>query len=189
MVESGMRSVDNPSEIFLSGSDKNYAGSAITVVRDGSRNLLLEVQALVSDVTGERPMRNVIGINHNRLNMITAIITKCGKVSMYKDINVNLVGGIKLAETETSSDLALAAALLSSASDKPIPKGTCFFGELSLTGEIRPVASGVPRVKEAIQHAFTHIFIPKNNYHNSMITDGVTITPVEHITDLIEALK
>lgn len=189
MVESGMRSVDNPSEIFLSSSQKEYSGSAITVIRDGARNLLLEVQSLVSDIAGERPMRNTIGINYNRLNMITAILTKCGKVSMYKDINVNLVGGMKLSESETSCDLALAAALLSSAKDKPIPKKTCFFGELSLTGEVRPVANGVPRVNEAKKHGFTQIFIPKNNWHKSMESDGVVITPIEHITDLIEALK
>ncbi|WP_210498631.1 DNA repair protein RadA [Vibrio crassostreae] len=191
MTEKGMRSVDNPSEIFLSSSSKRYSGSAITCIRDGARNLLLEVQALVSEVGGEKPMRNTIGINYNRLNMITAVLSKCGGIKLFNDININLVGGMKLPESETSTDLALAAALVSSINDKPIPNATCFFGEISLTGEIRPVAGGVPRVIEAAKHGMKDIFIPKNNFHKSMLKDhpDLNITQVEHISDLIKALK
>lgn len=193
MTEGGLREIKNPSEIFLTGSGKDYSGSAITCIRDGSRNILLEVQTLVSEVTGDRPIRNTIGLNYNRFNMITAILNKCGGIKIYYDIFVNLVGGMKLNDTDTSTDLALAAALISSINDKPLGKKSCFFGELSLTGEVRPVTNGIQRVQEAHKHGFEKIYIPLKNYNKSacekMESSGITIIKIEHIRDLIQELK
>ncbi len=191
MHETGMVSVDNPSKLFLTRSDRDYSGLATTCIRDGARNILIEVQALVTEAAGEKPMRNTIGIHYNRLTMITAVMSKALGTRLFKDIHVNLVGGMKLPETETSTDLALAAALYSSDNDKAIPRGMCFFGELSLTGEIRPISNGVPRVVEASMHGFDTVVIPKRNYHKDMEKEGgsIKIVQIEHLSELKELLS
>lgn len=189
MNSRGMISVDNPSKLFLSGADERAVGSAITCIRDGSRNLLLEVQSLVSECEGEHPQRVSIGLNFNRLKMITAVLRKHGRIQLFHDVYVNLVGGLKLPDTDTSADLALAAALVSSLNDIEMSRKYCFMGEISLSGEVRPISGGVPRVNEAIKHGFEQIYIPKANYHKSMEEGNAKIIVIEHITDLLEALK
>ncbi len=191
MTERGMLSVDNPSRFFLSG-DTGYSGSAITCVREGARNLMLEIQALVTEVEGEKQMRNCIGVSYSRLSLITAVLKKHGGVKMYHDINIALVGGLKLKDIETSTDLAMAAALVSSVYDQVIPASSCWMGEISLTGEIRPVTNGVPRVNEAIKHGFKNIYIPAKNYHKNMekgLTADQRIVPLKSVRDLVEAIK
>ncbi len=189
MNSRGMISVDNPSKLFLSGANEKATGSAITCIRDGNRNLLLEVQSLVSECEGEHPQRVSIGLNFNRLKMITAVLRKHGKIKLFHDVYVNLVGGLKLPDTDTSADLALAAALVSSLNDIEMSRKYCFMGEISLSGEVRPINGGVPRVNEAVKHGFEQIYIPKANYHKSMENSGAKIIAIEHITDLLEALK
>jgi DNA repair protein RadA/Sms len=186
MTETGMISVDNPSKIFLSGADEYSSGSAIACIRDGNRNLLLEVQALVTECDGEHPQKVSIGLNHNRLKMLSAVLKKHGRMSFHHDTYVSLIGGLKLPETDTSADLALAAALVSSLKDKPLPTDSCYLGEVSLSGYIRPIEGGVPRVHEAIKHGFKVIYIPQANYHKSMESPGVSIKPIKHIGDMLK---
>jgi len=188
MTEQGMMSVDNPSKIFLSSLAEDVSGSAICCIRDGNRNLLLELQSLVTDAEGEFPQRVCVGLNMNRLKMITAILRKHGRQRFSHDVYVNLVGGLKLPETDTSADLSMAASLVSSLQDKPLPKDMLWLGELSLSGEVRPVSGGVQRVQEAIKHGFTSIVVPHANYHKKMESAGVTITKVKTIVDAISLI-
>jgi DNA repair protein RadA/Sms len=185
MSEKGMTSVDNPSKIFLSGSTGNSSGSAITCIRKGNRNLLLEIQCLTTEPELEFPQRVCVGLNMNRIKMLTGVLRKHAKVKIFHDTFFNVVGGIKIDESETCTDLALVAALLSSLNDFVIPRSTCIMGELSLSGDISPVDNGVPRVKEAIQHGFTDIVIPSRNFHLSMNGLGANIIQVKNIHELI----
>lgn len=185
MTETGMQSMDNPSKIFLSSFIENAAGSAVCCVRDGNRNLLLELQSLVTDSENEFTQRVCVGVNSNRLKMITAILKKHGKQGLRHDIYISLIGGLKLAETDTSADVALAASLVSSLNDKPLPKNMLWLGELSLSGEVRPVNGGVQRAQEAIKHGFKHIVIPQANYHQKMESTGVNVTKVTSILDVV----
>lgn len=185
MCEKGMLSVDNPSEIFLSGSTTESPGSAITCIRKGNRNILLEIQCLTTETEAEFPQRVCVGLNMNRIKMLTGILRKHTKTKIYHDTFFNIVGGLKIDESETCIDLALVTALLSSLNDFIIPRTTCIMGELSLNGDVRPIDSGVPRVKEAAQHGFTEIFIPFRNYHKSMEGLGAKITAVKTIHELL----
>jgi DNA repair protein RadA/Sms len=189
MCEKGMLSVDNPSEIFLSGSTTESPGSAITCIRKGNRNLLLEIQCLTTETEAEFPQRVCVGLNMNRIKMLTGILRKHTKTKIYHDTFFNIVGGLKIDESETCIDLALVTALLSSLNEFVIPRTTCIMGELSLNGDVRPIDSGVPRVKEAAQHGFSEIFIPFRNYHKSMEGLGAKITAVKTIHELIELIK
>ena len=188
MTEQGMMSVDNPSKIFLSSMAEDVSGAAICCIRDGNRNLLLELQSLVTESEGEYPQRVCVGLNMNRLKMITAILRKHGRQRFNHDVYVNLVGGLKLPETDTSADLSMAASLVSSLQDKPLPKDMLWLGELSLSGEVRPVSGGVPRVQEAIKHGFTKIVVPEANYHKKMESAGVSIMRVKTINDAISLI-
>lgn len=188
MTEQGMMSVDNPSKIFLSSLAEDVSGSAICCIRDGNRNLLLELQSLVTESEGEFPQRVCVGLNMNRLKMITAILRKHGRQRFNHDVYVNLVGGLKLPETDTSADVSMAASLVSSLQEKALPKDMLWLGELSLSGEVRPVSGGVQRVQEAIKHGFTNIVVPHANYHKKMESAGVTITRVKTISDVIELI-
>ncbi|WNC67583.1 DNA repair protein RadA [Thalassotalea nanhaiensis] len=189
MCERGMLSVDNPSEIFLSGSSTESPGSSITCIRKGNRNLLLEIQCLTTETEAEFPQRVCVGLNMNRIKMLTGILRKHTKTKIFHDTFFNIVGGLKIDESETCIDLALVTALLSSLNDFVVPRTTCIMGELSLNGDVRPIDSGVPRVKEAAQHGFNEIFIPYRNYHKSMEGLGAKVTPVKTIHELIELIK
>lgn len=190
MQEQGMISVDNPSKLFLSSSLLQPAsGSAITCIREGNRNMLLEIQALATSCEGDHAQRVALGIQMNRLKMIGAVLRKHMRLSINHDIYVSLVGGLKLPEQDTSADLCIAVALLSSLDDRPLSRHACFLGEISLSGEIRPVVGGVQRIKEAQKIGFTHFIIPFANYHKDMDADGCTIHPIRHISELADCLK
>ena len=189
MCERGMLSVDNPSEIFLSGSTTESPGSTITCIRKGNRNLLLEIQCLTTETEAEFPQRVCVGLNMNRIKMLTGILRKHTKTKIFHDTFFNIVGGLKIDESETCIDLALVTALLSSLNDFVVPRTTCIMGELSLNGDVRPIDSGVPRVKEAAQHGFTEIFIPYRNYHKSMEGLGAKITAVKTIHELLTLIN
>lgn len=189
MTERGMLSVDNPSEIFLSGSSTASPGATITCIRKGNRNLLLEIQCLTTETEAEYPQRVCVGLNMNRIKMLTGVLRKHTKTKIYHDTFFNIVGGLKIDESETCIDLALVAALLSSLNEFVIPRSSCIMGELSLNGDVRPIDSGVPRVKEAAQHGFTEIYIPHRNYHKSMEGLGATIIPVKTVHELIERIS
>lgn len=162
MTDQGLREVNNPSAIFLSRYEKPVSGSAVMVTWEGSRPLLIEVQALVDDTCLANPRRITVGLEHNRLSMLLAVLHRHGGVATYQqDVFINVVGGMRV--TETAVDLALLLAVVSSLKNKPLPNDIVIFGEVGLAGEIRPVQSGQERIKEAAKHGFKRAIVPKAN--------------------------
>ena len=187
MTEEGLKAVSNPSAIFLSRHEKPVPGSIITVTREGSRPMLVELQALVDDSHSSNPRRVSLGMDPNRLNMLLAVMHRHGGIAMYdQDVFINVVGGVRL--TETSADTALLLAALSSFRDKPLPTNVFTFGEIGLAGEIRPVANGQERLREAAKHGFKVAIIPRANLpRKNELIDGLQIIPVQRISELMEA--
>ncbi|MDO6497754.1 DNA repair protein RadA [Photobacterium sanguinicancri] len=182
MTEQGMKQVKNPSAIFLSRSDKNHAGSTCTTLWEGTRPLLVEIQALCNTSVTENPRRLSVGYDHNRLAMSIAVLARHGGVMLTDmDIFVNCVGGIKI--EETSADLAVLLAIFSSFKNAPIPQDVLVFGEIGLNADIRPAANGVERIREAAKQGFTRAIVPKANASRQV--SGIEIIAVE---DLQEAL-
>jgi len=162
MVEQGLKEVRNPSAIFLSRHSVPVPGSVITVVREGSRPLLVEVQALVDEAQGMNPRRVAIGFDSSRVALLLAVLHRHGGVSTAgADVFVNVVGGIRI--NETSADLPAVLAVLSSVRDRPVAADTVCFGELGLTGEIRPVPFGEERLREAAKQGFRRALVPTAN--------------------------
>lgn len=185
MTDTGLKEVANPSAIFLSGYTQAIAGSVVMVSREGTRPLLVEVQALVDDAHGQ-PRRMAIGLDYQRLAMLLAVMHRHGGIhTSGKDVYVNVVGGVKV--LETGSDLAVLLACASSIKEKPLTHTLAVFGEVGLSGEIRPVPNGQERLKEAIKHGFTHAIIPKANAPKSNLEQfaGLTIIAVERLSDAI----
>jgi DNA repair protein RadA/Sms len=162
MTEQGLREVTNPSAIFLNREAETAAGSAIMVVREGTRPLLVEIQALVDHSVLTNPRRVAVGLEQNRLSLLLAVLHRHAGVQMAdQDVFVNVVGGLKV--SETSADLALLFALVSSLRDRPLPAQLVIFGEVGLAGEIRPVPSGQERIAEAAKHGFQRAIVPYAN--------------------------
>lgn len=186
MTEEGLKTVSNPSAIFLSRHEKPVAGSIITVTREGSRPLLIELQALVDESHGNNPRRVCLGLDPNRLNMLLAVMHRHAGIAMYdQDVFINIVGGVRL--TETSADTALILAALSSFRDKPLPNDIFTFGEVGLAGEIRPVPNGQERLREAAKHGFKQAIIPKANLpRKDDPIEGLNIIAVQRVSELID---
>jgi DNA repair protein RadA/Sms len=162
MTGKGLMQVSNPSAIFLSGLKEAAPGSIVTVTREGTRPMLLEMQALVDDSHLANPRRVAIGMEHNRLAMLLAVLHRHGGTNLSaQDVFVNVVGGLRIAET--GSDLPVLLAVLSSYRDKVLPRNLVTFGEVGLSGEIRPVYNGEERLKEAAGHGFEKAIIPEAN--------------------------
>lgn len=162
MTETGLREVKNPSAMFLSGGSEDAVGRAVLASQDGSRPLLVEVQALVDQSTLANPRRLSVGYDNTRLAMILAILHRHASLDVVdKDVFVNVAGGVRVAET--AADLAVAAAVISSYFDKPSAARTVLFGELGLSGEVRPVARGEERVREAQKLGFDQVFLSPAN--------------------------
>ncbi|MDE2197311.1 MAG: DNA repair protein RadA, partial [Gammaproteobacteria bacterium] len=162
MTETGLKEVKNPSAIFLSRHDEPVSGSAVTVIREGTRPMLLEVQALVDESHLNNPRRVAVGMDTNRLSMLLAVLHRHGGIAMFgHDVFLNVVGGLKV--NETAADLAVALAALSSFRDKPLPQDLIVFGEVGLAGEIRPVYNGEERLREAAKHGFRRAIVPRAN--------------------------
>lgn len=187
MTDRGLKGVTNPSAIFLSRFEKPVSGSVITATREGSRPLLVEIQALVDDNDLPMPRRVSLGLDAQRLAMLLAVLHKhCGISTASQDIFINAVGGVRI--TETASDLALLAAVLSSLRDKPIPQDVVIFGEVGLAGEIRPVQAGQDRLREAAKHGFTRAIIPKANAPREAY-DGLQIYAAQTLAEAVEHIK
>lgn len=186
MTEQGLKTVNNPSAIFLSRHEEPVPGSIITVTREGSRPMLIEVQALVDDSHSSSPRRVTLGMDPNRLNMLLAVMHRHAGIAMYdQDVFINVVGGVRL--TETSADTALMLAALSSLRNHPLPTDVFTFGEIGLAGEIRPVANGQDRLREAAKHGFKQAIIPKANMpRKNEAIEGLNIHPVQRISELME---
>ena len=186
MTEQGLREVSNPSAIFLQRAEDIAAGSVVMVVWEGTRPLLVEIQALVDDSHFGSPRRVAVGLEQNRLSMLLAVLHRHGGLHLGdQDVFVNVVGGVKVAET--GSDLALLLAVVSSFRDQPLSDGLVAFGEVGLSGEIRPVANGQERVKEARKHGFKRAIVPVANCPKNGV-EGMEIVPVKRLADAIDAL-
>jgi DNA repair protein RadA/Sms len=186
MSDKGLKEVPNPSAIFLSGGSTPQPGSCVMVTREGTRPLLVEVQALVDSSPLSNPRRVAVGLEQNRLAMLLAVLHRHGGVGVGdQDVFVNVVGGIRL--QETAADLPVLLAILSSLRDKPLADKTVAFGEVGLSGEIRPVPNGEERLREAATHGFKRAIVPKANAPKSASYKGMDIVAVERLSDAIAA--
>ena len=162
MVDQGLKEVRNPSAIFLSKHETPVPGSVITVAREGSRPLLVEVQALLDEAQGMSPRRVAVGFESSRLALLLAVLHRHGGISTSgQDVFVNVVGGVRIGET--AADLPAVLAVFSSLRNRPVATDMVCFGELGLTGEIRPVPFGEERLREAVKQGFRRALVPKGN--------------------------
>ncbi|KAF1710692.1 DNA repair protein RadA [Pseudoxanthomonas kalamensis DSM 18571] len=186
MGEKGLKEVPNPSAIFLSGGSTGQPGSCVMVTREGTRPLLVEVQALVDSSPLSNPRRVAVGLEQNRLAMLLAVLHRHGGVGVGdQDVFVNVVGGIRV--QETAADLPVLLAVLSSLRDRPLPEKTVAFGEIGLSGEIRPVPNGEERLREAATHGFRRAIVPKGNAPKSGAFKGLEVIAVERLSQALEA--
>jgi DNA repair protein RadA/Sms len=186
MDNAGLKEVKNPSAMFLNRPDKTSSGSVVTVLWEGTRPLLVEIQALVTECQYGNPRRLAVGFDQNRLAMLLAVLTRHGGIVTGNDeIYANVVGGIRV--TETSSDLAIIVGIVSSFRDKIIPHDAFFFGEIGLSGEIRPVANGQARLNDAAKHGFKTAVIPKANAPKKRI-EGLQIYPVASLSEALDVV-
>ena len=184
MTDRGLREVKNPSAIFLERAEQPASGSVVMVVWEGTRPLLVEIQALVDESPLGNPRRLAVGLEQNRLALLLAVLHRHGGLQLAdQDVFANVVGGVRV--LETSADLALLLAIVSSFRDRPLPRDLVAFGEVGLAGEIRPVPSGQERIAEAAKHGFRRALVPKGNAPRRA-PEGVTLFPV---TSLAEALS
>jgi len=182
MTDKGMREVKHPSAIFLSRDEQCYPGSVVVIVWEGSRPLLVEIQALLDDNQYGNPRRVTVGFDQQRLAMLLAVLHRHTGIHISgQDVFVNVVGGVKI--SETSADAAIMLAVISSLKGKAIPQDMIAFGEVGLSGEIRPVTSGVERIQEAAKHGFKRAVVPKGNAPKKII-DGITVHVVQHVSEL-----
>ncbi len=186
MTEQGLKEVKNPSAIFLNRQANPASGSVVMVVWEGTRPLLVEIQALVDDSSLGNPRRVTVGLDQNRLAMLLAVLHRHGGLQVGdQDVFVNVVGGVKV--LETSADLALLFAIVSSFRDKPLPEDLVVFGEVGLSGEIRPVPSGQERLQEAAKHGFRRAIVPSANRPRRAI-EGMTVVAVDSLAQAIDAM-
>mgnify|MGYP001221651307 FL=1 len=186
MLDTGMREVKNPSSIFLSRSDEPAPGSVVMVIWEGTRPLLVEIQALVDQSHLGNPRRVSVGTDQNRLNLLLAVLHRHGGILLAdQDVYINVVGGVKV--SETSADLALLIAALSSFRSQPLAHDLIVFGEVGLSGEIRPVPSGQERIREAAKHGFKRAIVPKANVPRTL-PEGMTVIGVERLQEALDQL-
>lgn len=184
MLDTGLKEVKNPSSIFLSRSDEPAPGSVVMVIWEGTRPLLVEIQALVDDSHFGHPKRVAVGLDQNRMNLLLAALHRHGGVHLGdQDVYINVVGGVRV--NETSADLALLLAALSSFRNTALPQDLIAFGEVGLSGEIRPVPSGQERIKEAAKHGFKTAIVPKANMPRQL-PDGMKVIGVERLQEALE---
>lgn len=186
MTELGLKEVSNPSAIFLSRHEQEVSGSVVMVTVEGSRPLLVEVQALVDESHLNNPRRVTVGLEHNRLAMLLAVLHRHGGIVTHdQDVFVNVVGGVRV--TETGADLAVLLSVLSSLRNRPLPERMVVFGEVGLAGEIRPVPNGQERLKEAAKHGFTRAIVPAGNLAKRSI-DGLEVIGVHRLDEALAQL-
>jgi DNA repair protein RadA/Sms len=185
MTEQGLKEVKNPSAIFLSHHAQPIAGSAVMVAREGSRPMLIEVQALTDDAQGMNPRRVAVGLESNRLALLLAVLHRHGGVaSSGRDVFVNVVGGVRI--SETAADLPAILATVSSARDVPLAGRLVCFGEVGLAGEIRPVPYGEERLREAAKHGFERAIVPAANVPRRPIA-GIEVIGVERLSEALRS--
>lgn len=187
MTDKGLREVSNPSAIFLSRYEKPVSGSVIMATKEGSRPLLVEVQALVDQSHMANPRRVCVGLDPQRLSMLLAVLHRHSGIATFdQDVFINAVGGVRI--SETGGDLAILLAVLSSMRDRPVPHDMLIFGEVGLAGEIRPVQSGQERLREAAKHGFKQAIVPHGNAPKSVI-EGMKIFAAHSLQEAVEFFK
>ncbi|WP_426109629.1 DNA repair protein RadA [Massilia sp. PWRC2] len=187
MTEKGLKGVSNPSALFLSSHDTAVPGSCVMVTQEGTRPLLVEIQALVDTSHLPNARRLSVGLEQNRLAMLLAVLHRHAGIAAFdQDVFINAVGGVKI--TEPAADLAVLLAINSSMRNKPLPRGLVVFGEVGLAGEIRPAPRGQERLREAAKLGFSIAMIPKSNAPKHKI-EGMTIIAVERIDEAFNKLR
>jgi len=184
MTETGFKQVKNPSAIFLSGAHVARSGSLISVTWEGSRPLLVEVQALVAEGAGSHPKRLAQGVDQSRLSLLIAVLHRHGGIALGgDDVFVNVTGGLRI--SETAADLPVLLAVVSSFRDRPLTEGLLSFGEVGLAGEVRPVKYGGERLDEAAKQGFTQAIVPKGNVPRRT-PSGLKIVAVEELSEALD---
>jgi DNA repair protein RadA/Sms len=187
MTEKGLREVTNPSALFLSHHESQVAGSCITVTMEGTRPLLIEIQALVDESHAPVPKRLCVGVEQNRLAMLLAVLHRHAGVACFdQDVFINAVGGVKI--TEPAVDLSVLISIVSSLKDKPLEAKLVVFGEVGLAGEVRPVQGGLVRLKEAAKLGFTKAIVPKANAPKTKIK-GLEVFAVDRLDQALEKIR
>ena len=187
MTDKGLKEVSNPSAIFLENTGDPAPGSVVTVTWEGTRPLLVEIQALVDDVQGGYPRRVAVGLDAQRLAMLLAVMHRhCGISIADQDVFANVTGGIRV--VETAVDLATLVAVYSSFRNRPVPRDLVVFGELGLTGEIRPVPNGQERLREVKKHGFTQAIVPVANRAKRPIS-GIEVAYVRSLSEALDKIQ
>ena len=187
MTEKGLKGVSNPSALFLSQHDNQVPGSCVMVTQEGTRPLLVEIQALVDTSHLPNARRLSVGLEQNRLAMLLAVAHRHAGIAAFdQDVFINAVGGVKI--TEPAADLAVLLAINSSMRNKPLPRGLVVFGEVGLAGEIRPAPRGQERLREAAKLGFTLAVVPKSNLPKQAI-EGIKVIGVERIDEAFNKLR
>ncbi|MGB6007222.1 DNA repair protein RadA [Castellaniella sp.] len=187
MTDRGLRGVSNPSALFLAGHARQVAGSCVMATQEGTRPLLVEVQALVDTAHVPNPRRLSVGLESSRLAMLLAVLHRHAGVATFdQDVFVNAVGGVRI--MEPAADLAVALAILSSMRDQPLPEGLLAFGEIGLAGEIRPAPRGQERLREAAKLGFGRAIVPRANLPRQPI-EGLEIQAVDRVEDVLGVLR
>ena len=187
MTEKGLKGVSNPSALFLSQHDNQVPGSCVMVTQEGTRPLLVEIQALVDSSHVPNARRLSVGLEQNRLAMLLAVLHRHAGIAAFdQDVFINAVGGVKI--TEPAADLAVLLAINSSMRNKPLPRGLVVFGEVGLAGEIRPAPRGQERLREAAKLGFSIAMIPKANAPKQDI-EGLKVVPVERIDEALQKIR
>jgi len=184
MTDRGLKGVSNPSAIFLSSYRDDVSGSCVLVTQEGSRPLLVEVQALVDDAHGFQPKRLAVGLEQNRLSLLMAVLHRHAGVAVFdQDVFLNAVGGVKI--MEPAADLAVILAMVSSLRNQPLPDKLVVFGEVGLSGEVRPVTRGQERLREAAKLGFTRAIVPSANRPRQPI-EGLEVIAVERLAEAVD---
>ncbi len=187
MTDKGLRAVSNPSALFLQRHEKDVAGSCVLATLEGTRPLLVEIQALVDAAHAPNPRRLSVGLEQNRLAMLLAVLHRhAGIATVDQDVFVNAVGGVRIGEP--AADLAVALAVVSSLADRPIPGKVVAFGEIGLAGEVRPAPRGQDRLKEAAKLGFDKAIVPKLNVPKGRIAE-IEVIPVERVDQAVQLLR
>jgi len=183
MTEKGLKGVSNPSALFLSQHSGEVAGSCVMVTQEGTRPMLVEIQALVDEAHAPNPRRLSVGLEQNRLALLLAVLHRHSGIACFdQDVFVNAVGGVRI--TEPAADLAVLMAVVSSLKNKPLPAKLVVFGEVGLAGEVRPVQRGQERLREAAKLGFTHALIPAANKPKQAIS-GLEVFAVHRVEDAV----
>ncbi|HZP92251.1 MAG TPA: DNA repair protein RadA [Burkholderiales bacterium] len=187
MTDRGLRGVTNPSALFLSRHETEVPGSCIAVTQEGTRPLLVEIQALVDDAHAPNPRRLTVGLEQNRLAMLLAVLHRHVGVPVFdQDVFVNAVGGVKI--DEPAADLPVLLAIVSSLRNKPLPRRMVAFGEIGLAGEVRPVQRGQERLREAAKLGFDLAIVPRANAPKAAI-EGLEVVPVERVEQAVQRVR